>query len=76
MKMSTANSCELFLLKTITCFTLDLLFKFSFRRYPLNSRVYINLDSNEPVSCPYCGLRYIYQPIAAASKKKEEEASQ
>ena len=65
----------LFLWKTITCFTL--LFKFSFRRYPLISRVYINLDSNEPVSCPYCGLRYIYQPIAAASKKKrEEEASQ
>ncbi len=25
-------------------------------------RVYINLDSNEPVACIYCGLRYVYKP--------------
>jgi len=33
-------------------------------------KVYINLDTHEPVTCIYCGLRYMYK------KEPEEKAAQ
>ena len=33
-------------------------------------KVYVNLDTHEPVTCIYCGLRYMYK------KEPEEKAAQ